>query len=196
MVGCKECQRWILDWIFLKEATALCNRCEPRHWRMQICVQRRNGETILCERETWTTQRAPFALGHTGTVYVSKVKGLCRALKRTQSFKFHCRWPRMTGELNSLLSLLPVEASLVGGGLRRIAHGAIYVFMCGIPVEWNWIPFHASNDSNFFSFSTPCLLGLLSLSESYPLLLSVTGCAHTSYSARVSSFIFIYERLS
>lgn len=41
----------------------------------------------------------------------------------------------MTGELNSLLSLLPVEASLVGGGLRRIAHGAIYVFMCGIPVE-------------------------------------------------------------
>lgn len=42
----------------------------------------------------------------------------------------------------------------------------------------------------------PCLLGLLSLSESYSLLLSVTGCAHTSYSARVSSFIFIYERLS
>lgn len=144
-----------------------------------------------------------FGTEHMGTVYVPKAKGFWRALKRTPSFKFHCRRPWMTDELSSLLSLLPVEASLVAGGLRRIAHGATYVFMYGIPVEWNWIPISCLQRLQFSSHSPPplpCLLGILSLSET---VLSLTlcfsllwGCAHTLYSARVSSSIFIYERLS
>lgn len=103
----------------------------------------------------------------------------------------------MTDELSSLLSLLPVEASLVGGGLQKdCPRGNLCIYVwnsCKMKLDPHFMPPTTPISSHS---PPPCLLGLLSLSESYSLLLSVTGCAHTSYSARVSSFIFIYERLS